>query len=153
MTLKSPNLKQTVSTLPLVSLPSSHLHFIFVKYDLILIVKYDDTLTLVSSTEPDFSGVDRGPGLHQGRTSIPAFQVVLLLLLLAFVACGPLVVSRWLSFFVSCLGFHIAVLLLLLSGGYPLFVTCIVVVVFVVVVVVVQVSSLLLFCQFHGCRC
>ena len=37
-------------------------------------------------------------------------------------------------FFVSCLGFHIAVLLLLLSGGYPLLVTCIVVVVVVVVV-------------------
>ena len=84
MTLKSPNLKQTVSTLPVFSLLSSHLHFIFVKYDLILIIEYDHTLTLVSFTEPDFSGVDRGPGLHQGRTSIPAFQVVILLLFLAF---------------------------------------------------------------------
>ena len=99
MTLNSLNLKQTVLTLPLFSFPSSHLHFILIKYDLILIVEYDHTLTLVSFTEPDFSGVDRGPGLHQGRTSIPAFQVVLLLLLLAFVACGLLVVSRWLSFF------------------------------------------------------
>ena len=55
-----------------------------IKYDLILIIEYDHTLTLVSFTEPDFSGVDRGPGLHQGRTSIPAFQVVILLLVLAF---------------------------------------------------------------------
>ena len=100
-----------------------------------MIVEYDHTLTLVSFTEPDFSGVDRGPGLHQGRTSIPAFQVVILLLFLAFGLDVVVVVV----FVVVAVVFVVVAFV---------FLTLTLVVVFVVAVGVMKLFFLLMFLSF-----